>query len=73
MEERYRGSHREGKIKREIGRGERKRDRSGREIERERTTEKERHGGREKDRKRDRGGEIDSHREGEGGTGVRER
>ena len=37
MEERYRGSHRERKIKREIGLGERKRDRSGR----ERTTEKE--------------------------------
>ena len=36
MEERYRGSHRDGKIKREIGRGERKRDRSGRERERER-------------------------------------
>ena len=35
MEERYRGSHREGKIKREIGRGERKRDMSGRERERE--------------------------------------
>ena len=39
MEERYRGSHRERKIKREIGLGERKRDRSGR--ERKRTTEKE--------------------------------
>ena len=33
MEERYRGSHREGKIKRDIGQGERKRDRSGRERE----------------------------------------
>ena len=33
MEERYRGSHRERKIKREIGLGERKRDRSGRERE----------------------------------------
>ena len=67
MEERYRGSHRDGKIKREIGRGERKRDRSGR------TTEKERHGGREKDRKRDMGGERDSHREGKEETWVRER
>ena len=33
MEERYRGSHRERKIKREIGLGERKRHRSGRERE----------------------------------------
>ena len=33
MEERYRGSHRERNIKREIGLGERKRDRSGRERE----------------------------------------
>ena len=39
-------------MKREIGTGERKRDRSGR----ERTTEEERHGGREKDTKRDSGG-----------------
>ena len=41
-------------MKREIGAGKRKRDRSGR--ERESTTEEERHGGREKDTKRDRGG-----------------
>ena len=34
MEERYRGSHRERKIKREVGLGERKRDRSGRENHR---------------------------------------
>ena len=41
--------------------------------ERERTTEKDRHGGREEDRKRDRGWKRDSHGEGEGETGVRER
>ena len=39
----------------------------GEKREREKTTEKERHGGREKDRKRER----DSHRVGEGETGVR--
>ena len=50
MEERYRGSHRERKVKREIGLGDRKRDRSGRERE----PQKKRHGGREEDRKRDR-------------------
>ena len=33
MEEKYRGSHRKRKIKREIGLGERKRNRSGRERE----------------------------------------
>ena len=44
MEERYRGSHREKKIKKEIGVGERKRDRSGRE---ERERERERKIGRE--------------------------
>ena len=75
MEERYRGSHRERKIKREIGLGERERETGAGEIERvrEKTTEKERHGGREEDRGWKREREIDSHREGEGETGVRER
>ena len=39
VEERYRGSHRDGKIKRKIGRGERKRDKSGRERENHRKRE----------------------------------
>ena len=72
MEERYRGSHRERKIKREVGLGERKRDRSEREIERE--PQKKRHGGREEDRNRYRGWkrERQPHR-GRRETGVRER
>ena len=71
MEERYRWSHRERKIKREIGLGERKRDRSGREREnhRKRGIVGEKKIGRETGGGRERY----SHIEGEGETGVRER
>ena len=63
MEERHRGSHRERKIKREIGLGERKRDRSGR--ERENHKKRGMVGERKIGRETGGGKERDSHIEGE--------